>query len=158
MSGSRIFSNFCLLFFQVRCHDFQYIALFPGPLIDLFRREGFSFVLYQAEEHGKLPRRQQHVYKNTYGRAEEVYECESCEGCQCKTKCCPKASGNRTIRMNQESTSSHQEVLKNLESVRGALLRMNRSIQVERTFGILKWDRSYLHILIKGSFYSPITC
>ena len=54
-----------------------------------------------------------------------------------------KTSHNRTIRMNQELTSIHQEVVSNLESVHGALLRMNRSIQAEETFGILKWDKSY---------------
>ena len=32
----------------------------------------------------------------------------------------------------------HQEVIENLESIKGALLRMNRSIQAEGTFGIIK--------------------
>lgn len=45
--------------------------------------------------------------------------------------------------MNQELTSIHQEVVSNLESVHGALLRMNRSIQAEGTFGVIKWDKSY---------------
>lgn len=40
-----------------------------------------------------------HIYKNKYGRTEEIYECESCEGCQYKSDCCPEASTNRTIRM-----------------------------------------------------------
>ena len=31
----------------------------------------------------------------------------------------------------------HQEVVENLESIQGALLRMNRSIQAEGTFGII---------------------
>jgi len=35
----------------------------------------------------------------------------------------------------------HQEVIENLESIHGALLRMNRSIQAEDTFGIMKNDR-----------------
>ena len=90
------------------------------------------------------------VYKNKYGRTEEIYECESCEGCPHKSDCCPKTSGNRTIRMNQELTSIHQEVISNLESVHGALLRMNRSIQAEGTFGILKWDRSYKRLFRRG--------
>ena len=72
-----------------------------------------------------------HVYKNKYGRTEEIYECETCEGCQYKSDCCPKASHNRTIHMNQELTSIHKEVISNLESIHGALLRMNRSIQAE---------------------------
>ena len=37
----------------------------------------------------------------------------------------------------------HQEVIENLESIHGALLRMNRSIQAEGTFGIMKNDRWY---------------
>ena len=91
-----------------------------------------------------------HVYKNNYGRTEEIYECESCEGCPYKNECCPKTSHNRTIRMNQELTSIHQEVVSNLESIHGALLRMNRSIQAEGTFGILKWDKSYKRLFRRG--------
>ena len=34
-----------------------------------------------------------------------------------------------------------QEVIENLESIHGALLRMNRSIQAEGTFGIMKNNR-----------------
>ena len=90
------------------------------------------------------------VYKNQYGRTEELYECESCEGCEYKSECSPKASGNRTIRMNEELTAIHQEVLSNLESIHGALLRMNRSIQAEGTFGVLKWDRSYKRLFRRG--------
>ena len=44
----------------------------------------------------------------------------------------------------------HQEVLDNLESIHGALLRMNRSIQAEGTFGILKYDRWYKRIVRRG--------
>ncbi|WP_081669478.1 transposase, partial [Lachnospira multipara] len=38
----------------------------------------------------------------------------------------------------------------NLESIQGALLRMNRSIQAEGTFGIIKNDRWYKRIVRKG--------
>ncbi|WP_324825281.1 transposase [Sinanaerobacter sp. ZZT-01] len=82
---------------------------------------------------------------------EEIYECESCADCQHKNDCCPKASANRTIRMNQELTSIHQEVISNLESIHGALLRMNRTIQAEGTFGILKWDKSYKRLFRRGA-------
>lgn len=37
-----------------------------------------------------------HVKGNQYGREEELYECESCEGCPYADKC-KKSSGNRTI-------------------------------------------------------------
>lgn len=92
----------------------------------------------------------QHVKRNQYGRTEEVYECESCEECPHKSECCPKTFGNRTIRINRELTAIHQEVISNLESVHGALLRMNRSIQSEGTFGIIKWDKSYKRLFRRG--------
>ena len=44
----------------------------------------------------------------------------------------------------------HQEVIRNLESIQGALLRMNRSIQAEGTFGIMKNDRWYKRIVRRG--------
>ena len=91
-----------------------------------------------------------YVKYNKYGRTEELYECESCEGCQHKQECCPRAHKNRTIRMNQELTAIHQEVLQNLESIHGALLRMNRSIHSEGTFGVLKWDKAYKRLLRRG--------
>ena len=40
--------------------------------------------------------------------------------------------------MNQELTAIHQEVLQNLESIHGALLRMNQ-YSIGGNFGVLKW-------------------
>ena len=90
------------------------------------------------------------VRGNRYGRTEDIYECEDCEGCPFKKECAPKASKNRTIRMNAELTSIHNEVLDNLNSIHGALLRMNRSIQAEGTYGVMKWDRSYTRAYRRG--------
>ena len=95
-------------------------------------------------------KQEQHVKGNKYGRTEEIYECESCENCEHKKDCCPKAKNNRTIRINRELTSIHEEVLKNLCSIQGALLCMNRSIQAEGTFGIIKCDKSYKRLRRKG--------
>lgn len=83
-----------------------------------------------------------HVKYNKYGRTEEIHQCEDCTGCPFKDKCC-KSKGNRTIRLNRELSAIHQEVLNNLNSIHGALLRVNRSIQSEGAFGIIKWDRGY---------------
>ena len=92
----------------------------------------------------------QHVKGNKYGRTEEVYECENCQDCEYKEKCCPKAKGNRSIRLNQELTTVHEEVINNLCTIHGALLRMNRSIQAEGTYGAIKWDRSYKRAYRRG--------
>lgn len=89
------------------------------------------------------------VRGNQYGRQEEVYVCEDCNGCPYAEQC-KKTEKNRTIRMNQELTVMHKEVIENLESIHGALLRMNRSIQAEGTFGIMKNDRWYKRIVRRG--------
>lgn len=89
------------------------------------------------------------VKGNKYGREQEVFECQDCSNCPLKDKCC-KAKGNRKININQELDDMHQEVINNLESIHGALLRMNRSIQSEGTFGIIKQDRNYKRIVRKG--------
>jgi len=52
--------------------------------------------------------------------------------------------------LNEELTSVHQEVLNNLESIYGALLRLNRSIQAEGTFGVMKYDRWYKRLVRRG--------
>ena len=79
-----------------------------------------------------------------------LYECEDCSGCPYKSECCKRANGNRTARLNRELTAIHHEVIDNLESIHGALLRMNRSIQAEGTFGIIKWDRTYKRLFRRG--------
>ena len=114
-----------------------------------FKRDETGTLICPNEKRFHLKMRE-HVYKNNYGRTEEIYECESCVDCPYKKDCCPKASGNRTIRMNQELTTIHEEVISNLESIHGALLRMNRSIQAEGTFGVIKWDKSYKRLFRRG--------
>lgn len=89
------------------------------------------------------------VKGNKYGRTEEYYQCEDCTGCPYREQCC-KGKGNRKIRLNEELTGIHNEVLENLNSVHGALLRMNRSIQAEGTFGTVKWNHSYTRLRRRG--------
>ncbi len=92
----------------------------------------------------------QHIKGNQYGRQEEVYQCEDCSGCPYAERC-KKTDKNRTVRINQELTAMHKEVIGNLESIHGALLRMNRSIQAEGTFGVMKKDRWYKRIVRRGN-------
>lgn len=90
-----------------------------------------------------------HVKGNRYGRTEELFECESCEGCPF-TKRCRKGEENRKIRVNRELTRFHEEVLSNLNSTQGSLLRMNRSIQAEGIYGSMKWNHSYKRAYRRG--------
>ena len=78
-----------------------------------------------------------------------MFQCEDCNNCSHKEKCC-KCTGNRIVSINRELTSIHKEVLENLNSVHGALLRMNRSIQAEGAFGTIKWNRAYFRARRRG--------
>ena len=116
-----------------------------------YRNDPFRPVNYKIDEEGNLicPNDKKMVFAyrknvpgNLYGRQEEIYVCEDCSNCP-YTDQCKKTDKNKTIHMNYELSSMHQEVIDNLSSVHGALLRMNRSIQAEGTFGIIKQDRDY---------------
>ena len=86
---------------------------------------------------------------NCYGRQMEIYTCEDCSGCPYAERC-KKTDKNRSINLNEELSSIHKEVLENLESIHGAYLRMNRSIQAEGAFGVIKQDRKYRRISRRG--------
>ena len=89
------------------------------------------------------------VRGNKYGRTEELYKCESCEGCPRKAEC-TDGKGDRTFSMNRELTAIHSEVISNLKSELGIALRTNRTIQAEGTFGSIKWNRSYKRAQRRG--------
>ena len=89
------------------------------------------------------------VKGNNFGRTEEYYRCEDCTGCPYRENC-HKSKDDRVVRINEELTQFHNEVLANLNCVHGALLRMNRSIQAEGTFGEIKWNRGYKRIRRRG--------
>ncbi len=123
-----------------------------------YREDPFRAVNFPIDEEGTMrcPNGKRFVFKyrkyvrgNQYGRQEELYECEDCAGCPLAERC-KKTDRNRTVRLNQELTAMHQEVIDNLESIQGAMLRMNRSIQAEGTFGIMKNDRWYKRIVRRG--------
>jgi len=123
-----------------------------------FRNDPFRAVNFKIDETGVLRCPNNKAFRfayreavkgNRYGRQNEIYICENCSGCPYADRC-KKTKGNRSIRLNEELTSMYEEVLLNLENIQGALLRMNRSIQSEGTFGIMKYDRWYKRIVRRG--------
>ncbi len=123
-----------------------------------YHEDIFRAVNFKRDENGNLicPNNKKFHYLysrpvkgNKFGRTEELYQCEDCNGCPYREKC-HKSENNRIIRLNEELTSFHQEVIDNLECVHGALLRMNRSIQAEGTYGTIKWNREYTRVRRRG--------
>lgn len=87
--------------------------------------------------------------KSGYVAKVQVYECTSCEGCPVKSRC-TKAAGNRQLQIAKTFLSHRQTSLDNITSPLGILLRMNRSIQVEGAFGVLKEDYGFRRFLLRG--------
>ena len=78
-----------------------------------------------------------------------IYECESCEGCPHKSKC-TKSKGNRQLSVSKNFIEKRQISYDNITSEIGIKLRMNRSIQVEGAFGVLKEDYNFKRFLTRG--------
>lgn len=78
------------------------------------------------------------------------YRNESCKGCPCYGKCHRSERGYREIKVTPQFVENRKESLANIVSDEGVLLRMNRSIQVEGVFGILKQDYNFRRFLTRG--------
>ena len=87
--------------------------------------------------------------KNGYESKVTVYECESCEGCCYKEKC-TKAKGNKKLYVSKNFIEQRQLSYENIMSEIGTQYRMNRSIQVEGAFGVLKNDYEFQRFLLRG--------
>jgi len=78
-----------------------------------------------------------------------LYECEECSNCPCKEKC-TKAQGNRRMQVSKTFVEKRQISYENIMTEKGILLRVNRSIQVEGAFGVLKSDYNFYRFLTRG--------
>ena len=89
--------------------------------------------------------------KSSSGYISDVsfYECQDCTGCPFKEKC-TKSQGNRKLQVSKLFIAKRQVSYENIISEKGTELRMNRSIQVEGAFGVLKNDYKYNRFLTRG--------
>ena len=78
------------------------------------------------------------------------YECEDCADCPYK-KFCTKAKGNRQIHVSKKFIEQRRISLENITSEKGILLRINRSIQAEGAFGVIKQDYGFRQFLLRGN-------
>ncbi|MBP3567543.1 MAG: IS1182 family transposase, partial [Lachnospiraceae bacterium] len=87
--------------------------------------------------------------KNGYESDVTVYECDDCSGCPYKDKC-TKAKGNKRLYVSKNFIEQRQISYENIMSETGIKYRMNRSIQVEGAFGVLKNDYDFQKFLLRG--------
>jgi hypothetical protein len=77
------------------------------------------------------------------------YECDDCSNCPYK-KSCTKAKGNRKMQVSKRFIQQRAKSLERIISEKGILLRMNRSIQSEGAFGVMKQDYGFRQFLLRG--------
>ena len=79
-----------------------------------------------------------------------VYECYGCQQCPQKSLC-TRAKGNRKIYVSKDFIGLRNSARERITSHQGQVLRLNRSIQVEGAFGVLKQDYGFRRFLRRGT-------
>lgn len=88
--------------------------------------------------------------KSGFESSVTYYECEDCSDCPHK-KSCTRSKGNRKLQVSKRFIKQRKQSLSRITSPKGILLRMNRSIQSEGTFGVIKQDHSFRQFLLRGT-------
>ena len=93
-----------------------------------------------------------------YERETTVYTCQECGGCPYKKECIkgnhcktPLEDRNKNLYVSKKLLEYREADLERIESEEGIKLRMNRSIQVEGSFGELKQNSGFRRFLCRGS-------
>ena len=88
--------------------------------------------------------------KSGYEQEVSIYRAQSCAGCPHKDKC-TKAREARQIEVSWAFERARAESRERITSDLGILLRLNRSIQSEGAFGVLKEDRHFRRLKRRGT-------
>lgn len=96
--------------------------------------------------------------KSGYLRKTSVYKCEDCSGCPYKEKCIKKGNSNtpieertKTLYVSRTYVNLKNRAYKLITSEFGKQLRMNRSIQSEGFFGVLKEDKHFRRFMLRSA-------
>ena len=92
-----------------------------------------------------------------YVNVSTVYRCGDCSGCPYKDKCIkgnnckiPKEERTKVLYVSKTKEEKRAENLERILSDYGTQLRMNRSIQAEGTFAVVKEDMGFRQYLYRG--------
>ena len=98
----------------------------------------------------KFRREKNTTTENGYTISTKYYSNDKCGRCPHRDRCHKSKTGYRTVKVNQVILEHRPKTLEALTSEEGTLLRMNRSIQVEGVFGVLKEDYCFRRFLTRG--------
>lgn len=94
-------------------------------------------------------RDESHKTDNGFTQTKSVYRAQNCEGCALKPQC-HKQKGNRMIGVNHSLNKYKALIRERLCSERGRKYRSQRPVDVEAVFGIIKGNRNYRKLLLRG--------
>ena len=122
---------------------------------DIFRPEHMAYNAENDEYVCPNNKRLSYIYTskyttdNGYQTDRKVYECEDCTGCPHRNEC-HASQNNRRIRVSHKLQEQNRRATELITTDNGILLRMNRSIQVEGAFGVIKQDFRFRRFLTRG--------
>ena len=109
---------------------------------------------YLCEAGRKLVFRRESTFldRQGYYRTTSFYRCEDCTGCPYRTAYCKAKDDGKAkeLQIKPDLLRLSDRSRQNIKSERGILLRVNRSIQAEGAFGVLKSDRKFKRFLTRG--------
>ena len=96
--------------------------------------------------------------KTGYVSEKNIYQCEECKDCPYKKECIkgnncktPIEERNKVLSVAKTFLKYREEDLEGILSDEGILLRINRSIQAEGSFGEMKQDMQFRRYLSRGT-------
>jgi transposase len=87
-----------------------------------------------------------------------IYECVNCNRCGYKKHCCNKSQKTKRLYVYKQFTHFREKSYINITSDKGITLRINRSIQAEGAFGMIKEDYNFRRFITRGKANVFIEC
>lgn len=132
---------------------------------DIGRRENMPYDAekdeYTCAQGKKLTAVSTKTRKSDTGYAQQVtvYECSECKGCPVKEKCIRQKKTDKTpledrvkrLNVSKYFTAQREAMEEKISTEEGILLRVNRSIQAEGVFSMIKQDMNFRRFMTRGS-------
>ena len=115
---------------------------------------------YLCAQGRKLTVTKEFIRKRKTGFHSQIthYSCENCKGCPVKSQCIhgnhcktPLEERTKNIEVSKRFQRQRQEDLERITSPEGIQLRVNRSIQAEGAFAMVKADMTFRRFLTRGN-------
>ena len=131
---------------------------------DIGRRENMSYNAekdeYTCAQSKQLTAVSTKHRKSETGYIQEVtvYECADCKGCPVKEKCIRQKKTDKTpledrvkrLNVSKYFTAQREAMEEKISTEEGILLRINRSIQAEGVFAMIKEDMNFRRFMMRG--------